>query len=497
VTAVLSNALRAAPVAAFAALAALAMASVAVWAGLVPNDTITLWAGALIAGDGGLSLGRIVAAYPTLPFIATVATEFVVPAGAPSPALLASAIVGLIAGVWFIAFRRAGIALWPALTATALLVFHPALIQAATAGPSETLVALFLFMLGTALFDLRQRGAAPEVMLVSLALLGLAFSHPMGAAIACAIVPLLVFAVRPMLVANSALNVIVALVFPVVFSVAAFAYVSWIFPGNGWSFYSAPAQSLSAWAAGMASVFGVGLTGVPALDAAVAFTLALLLGAPLAFAAGYRVRHRVPLIAPPAVLAGATIAAAALSIGSGWFGDPAAVAVAAPVLCAVMVIRIPAARERSGTMLTWLMLGWLGGALALVLINPRVVLQIGAAGDPERLAALNLGHATAERAGVMIDTDNAPAAVVGRATARDLLPPATEAFELSLLFHRLDAPFVAVPDPQSAAGINDRINRAFPLLYRQGAADYRVVYANAVWRLYARTKTKQTRQGTP
>ena len=73
-------------------------------------------------------------------------------------------------------------------------------------------------------------------MAVGLALLGLAFSHPMGAAIACAAVPFLVFAVRPALVANSALNVVVVLIFPLAFSRRRLRLFSWVFPGSGWSF---------------------------------------------------------------------------------------------------------------------------------------------------------------------------------------------------------------------------------------------------------------------
>ena len=51
---------------------------------------------------------------------------------------------------------------------------------------------------------------------------------------------------------------------------------------------------------------------------------------------------------------------------------------------------------------------------------------------------------------------------------------------------RLDAPFVAVPDPQSASGANDRLNKVFPALYRRGAPGYRIVYQNDTWRLYGR-----------
>jgi hypothetical protein len=485
----MNRAFVASPIAIVSFIGALALTSVAINSGLIPSDTLSLWAGAIIAGDGQQSLGRIVAAYPTIPFMATSALTFFSPAGTPGPALLAAALVGLLAGLWFLAFRAANLSIVVAASATILLAFHPALLRAAIAGPAEMLVALFLFLFGNALFDLRERGAAPEVMVVSLALLGLAFSHPMGAAIACAAVPFLVFAVRPVLVENSAFNVVLALVFPTVFSLGAFAYVSWVFPGNGWSFYSAPSESLSAWSAGVSDMFGGGITGNLGIDAALAFTIALLLAAPLAVVGSYQIRCRRPLLAPPLVLAVTAVTAAAISVGTGLFGDPATVAVAAPVLCAVMIIRVAPVREGLGQMLALLVLGWLGGAVALTLVDPRAVSQLSGAeinAGHERLDALDLGHAIAKRDGVLIDTDNAPAAVVGRANARGLLSPADEQFTLAILLSRIDAPYVAVPNPQSTTGAQDRLLRSFPLLYRDGAPGYRLIYQNATWRLFAR-----------
>jgi hypothetical protein len=311
----------------------------------------------------------------------------------------------------------------------------------------------------------------------------------MGAAIACAAVPYLVFAVRPVLVANSAFNVVIALVFPTVFSLGAFTYMSWVFPGNGWSFYSARSESLSAWTAGVSNLFGGGLTGIRALDAAIAFATAMLLGAPLALVAARRIRLRRPLLAPLAVIAATTVTAAAISVATGLFGDPSAVYVAAPVLCAIAIIRIPAAREHAGHMLALLVIGWLGGALALALVDPRAMSQLSATEvnpDRERLDALKLGHATIGHDGVLIDTDNAPAAVVGRIDAHGMLSPATEAFNLAILLARIDAPYFAVPNPQSATGQQDRLSRSFPLLYRNGEAGYRLVYQNDTWRLYGR-----------
>jgi hypothetical protein len=104
--------------------------------------------------------------------------------------------------------------------------------------------------------------------------------------------------------------------------------------------------------------------------------------------------------------------------------------------------------------------------------------------------ALTAGGATGQRDGILADTDNAPAFVLGRGRACGILRPQSEAFTLALLFDRIDAPFIAVPDPQSNAGVNDRLDKAFPSLFREGTPDYRLIYQNNTWRLFARVNQK-------
>jgi hypothetical protein len=472
-------------------IAVFAVSRFAAGAGLVPDDAVTLWASAITAGDGEMSIGRIVAAYPTVPFLATTLLEFVMPAGTPTPVLLSAGLVALLAGSWLVSFRRGGLPLIAAAAAALLLALHPAMLRAAVAGPAEMFLAAFLGLLGIALYDLRARSGAPEVMAVALALLGLAFSHPMGAALACAAIPLLVFAVRPELVANSALNVVIALVFPTAFAVLAFSYMSWVFPGSGWSFLVAPTEGTATWAASLSQLIGRGLTGSLPLDAALAVVLSVVLGAPLIPVALRWVRLRRPLVAPALVIVTMAITAAWLTVATGLFGDPAAVAVVPPILAAIIMARVPVVRERHATVLTLLVIGWFGGIAGIAIADPRGTANIRAAikgqgVDPERLAAIKLGEATVGREGVLVDIFNAPAVVLGRGRARGLLSPSDETFALGVLFSRIEAPFVAVPDPQLGVGAPDRLNKAFPLLYRRGAPGYRLVYANASWRLFAR-----------
>jgi hypothetical protein len=69
---------------------------------------------------------------------------------------------------------------------------------------------------------------------------------------------------------------------------------------------------------------------------------------------------------------------------------------------------------------------------------------------------------------------------------------AREPFALAILLARIDSRFVAMPDPQSCAGANDRLNKAFPRLHRQGARGYGAVYQNNTWRVFGRFNNEAT-----
>jgi hypothetical protein len=284
---------------------------------------------------------------------------------------------------------------------------------------------------------------------------------------------------------------VIALIFPTVFMLAAFAYVSWVFPGDGWSFFAAPAQSLSLWTAAMAPLFGNGLFGMSAIDACLAMGAAVAIGAPVAVVLLALVYRRRPLIIPAAVFVATAIAATAICVASGFFGDPTAIILAAPVLAATAVIRVPVARERLVIVIGWLVLGWLGGLVSLALVDPITVNRLHLAFGPgasERLDTIAAGGASLGRDGVLADTDNAPALVLGRGHAHGISGPESEAFTLAMLFARVETPLIAVPDPQSTTGANDRLDKAFPSLFRHGLAGYRVIYQNNTWRLFAKIK---------
>ena len=121
----LPNALRAlavAPVGLATFVVILLLAAFAVRLGLVADDTLRLWAGASTAADGEVPIGRIVAAYPTLPFTITTLVAWIAPADAPAPALVAAALLAIFAVTCFVLFRKAGL---PLVAAIVALQFAP------------------------------------------------------------------------------------------------------------------------------------------------------------------------------------------------------------------------------------------------------------------------------------------------------------------------------------------------------------------------------------
>src|ERR1700688_5171663 len=97
----MTRARAATPIAGFAFMMSLMLGMFAVQHGFVSDETVRLWAAAAAAGDGDVSIGHIVATYPSIPFLPTVLVALVAPDGAPAPAVVSAGLIALIAGLWF------------------------------------------------------------------------------------------------------------------------------------------------------------------------------------------------------------------------------------------------------------------------------------------------------------------------------------------------------------------------------------------------------------
>jgi hypothetical protein len=178
-----------------------------------------------------------------------------------------------------------------------------------------------------ALYDLRARSGTSEVMAVGLALMALAFSHPMGAAFAFAAVPFLVFAVRPVLVASSAMNVVIALIFPTLFmrSLPSLCVVG--FSGRRLELLCRADAKPVAVDRGRGAALRQRPFRLSNIDASLAMGAALAIGAPIAVVMLALVYRRRPLVVP-AGLRRHRDRGNRDQRRSGFFGDPTAIVVA-------------------------------------------------------------------------------------------------------------------------------------------------------------------------
>ena len=152
---------------ALAFVAVMLLAATAMRVGLVSDDAVRLWAGAITAGSGEIPIGRIVAAYPSIPFLSTTLVALITPDWTPAPVLVAAAVFALMIGSGLSGFAMSDCRSGPRALPRSLIGSHPILLRAVIGGPADVFLAVFLFMTGSALYDLRAHSTASEVMAVA------------------------------------------------------------------------------------------------------------------------------------------------------------------------------------------------------------------------------------------------------------------------------------------------------------------------------------------
>ncbi len=289
------------------------------------------------------------------------------------------------------------------------------------------------------------------------------------------------------------------------FAVGAFAYVSWVFPGSGWSFFAAPAESLSAWSAGVARVFGDGFTGSLTLDAALA-----ILHRACARRTARRRRARNAFAAAAAGRAGRWCSPRSWSRRRRSPSRPASSAIRPPLWSRRRCCRgrrhARAGRARAALAVRsrCSLLGWFGGAAGIGIVDPRdrdATPRHGRRASRRPRAARCARRSAAPRSDAMAcwstPTMRPPSCSAAAARTACSTRRASRS-RWRMLFGRLATPFVAVPDPQSITGASDRLNKTFPPLYRHGAPGYRARIPKhdlaLVWRISNRAYPKINRR---
>lgn len=444
--------------------------------GFMSDAVIGLWARSIVEIDGPIVFDSSQTFYPPIPYFMTVAAQRLLePDGVPAPLLVSCAVGGALGMIWWYNLvERANFGPVAGLLCTLLLLLNPVFLFAVVAGPGDIFLIAGVWLFGRGLVNLRLSGTAPDLMKAAIGLLILAFSHRYGLLIVLASMPFTVLAGRPSLLKASTSGYLVALFFPLVFAVGSYAFVSWIFESNF-----------------IETLLATKLGRRFSLDQSMVVIGATLITGPLVVLSLMRFSTQQAIFMPAMAVALTICASVALDSGLHVSSNPALAV--APILGAVMLaIRFwPAERVRgilvapmlaAGVAGGWHTVDAAGGAESRSLRH-AMLQELGE--DPfarHRIAARFLdGHE-----GVMLDPEANPGIVVLLGGASDLILPGSEAFETTMMTHRLAAPVVAVRPVEHLPYQPDRILRVFPSLAIETPVGYALAHSSHGWRIFTR-----------
>ena len=404
--------------------------------GFVAASVVRDWGEVVLYGDGKGSFREFTTTYPPIAFALNVLAGVPIRAlcSLPPPVVTASLLAALLAATWASALREAGYGQWWSVVLTALVCLNPLFLYLASAGVGAMLLLIAVYWLATAYWSSRVNGRVTDFMNLAFALAFIAFVHPLGALVCVLVLPFLAFALPPALIARSALNSMLVLLFPLLFALASFAYGSALFQDSTFAFLRSFFAHFAALGTDRDSVQSSAVVGLAA--ATMALTVAVMRQWPAS-------RRRRGVVAALVVVS-ATLGAV---VPSWWHtGEPAL---------------------------------WREAAMG----TPVVV--------DENAGAAALGHFLAARTDILIDASAHPEVLAALGRARGLVVPTDDAFMPMTVTHQLSSRFVAVADPdRRAMRDGDLINQMFPKLYAQGMRGYRLTYDANGWRVYERNDAR-------
>ncbi|MBB4303177.1 hypothetical protein GGD81_002220 [Rhodobium orientis] len=452
--------------------------------GYTAAGELDLWGRTLLVNAGVMPFEVAATAFPPLPQIAAVGANWLVPdLGPPVLSIVVAMLAAWLVTSWFVMLRNAKFGIVVSLAATTLLAFNPLFLRAASEGSGFVLLNLGIWLLALGLFNLRQFYRVNDMMLVSVALVVLSFSHPFGAVVAVVSIPFLALSVPPDLLEKSPSGVYLVLLFPLVFAILSFIFVNWILTGDALHFLARSETSTAFMSDRNGVVFPSNMLIVAAVAATGFFGVA-----PIAIFMGVRTWTLRPLLLAIgglfATLVSAIVYAALLGVV-----PPLALAIGpAVVIAAACAVHWPRSHDGQRAIILWLAVGLFGGTAILIGDTSLQTRQWRSAAFGRETAPIDqeqvlLAGILAGRKGVLLDAQAAPALIAMRGSADGLLSPDAFPFRMSALRREMNWPIVVVRSKMSPHG-SDRVGRAFPELFDDGAPGYRKIFDGSTWRAY-------------
>ena len=472
---------------ALATLAYCALAALMASRGYTSASNMELRGHALMANAGLTTFDAVVSTFPPIPHILTITLDRLFPiAGWLGPTTIASVMAAFLVGAWFAAFRRNGMTWVSAAFVTALLAFNPLMLRTIHEGAGFVLLHIGLWLVAIGVFGLRRGKQVNDIILVSLGLCFMVFSHPFGIVSVFSFLPFLALVIPPSRLRDAPSSMFVVILFPLAFAVLSFLYINWVFAEGPTSFIErisrataslGPISESSIARAIDYRTWAIVLIGVPAV-------------CPIGVSMFLRTRRLAPLHFSIACLFVSLLASAILAGLYGLLPSTSLVVSLGITIAAACVARWPAEHTHRPEPIL-IAAGFIGGVV-VSLADPTIetsrwrdaMLDRPIAEPSSEEAAL--AKALRGQRNVLFDAEVAPAVVAQRGTAQGILTRSTDAFRMAELRSRTDANVIVIRSRNSVFG-SDKVGRIFPQGFDKGFVGYDLIFEGKNWRAYSRS----------
>ena len=441
--------------------------------GFVSSDVITLWAKAIMVVDGPEHFKATDAFFPPVPFVLSIVLQWVLNGTlVPVPFILSALLGSVMLMLWFVNMRDSGgYSSLTSMAVVALLGLNPFFLRALADGPQTVLTILGTWVFTRGVVSLRLTGNAPDMMKVAVGLLTVALSDSFGLMICLGALPFMIVAARPSMVAASSTGYLVAMFYPAVAGVASVFFLSAIFDSTLVPLLIETPHAVT-WETHALIMFGT----LPVTLTAVLRNVLL----PRLF---------MPLIAAMAAVCGAYVLNAFFHLE----GDQTMAFAPMLGVVAVAIRYWPPLPLREPIAIVLLALGVLLSTIAFRTIPLNETRAWVTAFRGETIGSPNLAQDVAmflrSKSEIMVDAEHNPEIVTALGGAEKLIVAGEPIYDWAMEGGLPQARYILVPAGENPMAAGDMILRRFPALYDNQAAGYRVVFSNAQWRVFERTRS--------
>ncbi|MGC2659461.1 MAG: hypothetical protein WA324_16010 [Bryobacteraceae bacterium] len=458
--------------------------------GFQSTDASEAFAKALIVSASSEPLARMIATFPQIPVLAVTLARWIPGAScAVLPYVLGALLASFVPARLYDCLRTRGCTIFSAALIAALFLLNPLFLWTAWSGIQSAVTFLMYAYFTLALLRIAKEQDARGFMMLALALPILFFSSPIAGLLIAALVLLLPAALPKSMVASNPIAGYVVAFVPAALAIISWVYLCWIFHLN-WRSVLLPRFEQSISGTTLRTIWELDSTRDLVL-APMVLTLLGAAAAPLLCAA--LLYRKITAEARRAIFVAslAPILIAFFEIAEDSLKHPAPILA---LLCAcVLAVLLCFARvivRRPMTTALLLACGVCGGwAICILGPSPELISwqNVLAGQNPEILNASDRSLANwlaGSEEPTLLDVNGAYPLVAALGTASRLLVSGEREYAVELQGARLSIPQFAIPDPASAAGYVNTIDRRYPDAYASGMPGYTLAYDFGGWRVY-------------